>query len=196
MNLSPRMVSVLAHSEEHALEQLRDRDIGGLEFLVRRYQVQAVRAAFLITRDRGLAEDVVQGAFLRAYERIDQFDAARPFRPWFFRIVVNDAIKAASRAKRQVSSDVEGERAWAVVESLVDNDPQPDIAAEQSELRDAVRRALEQLSPAQRAAVVAKYYLGLTDAEVARRTGRAPGTVKWLLHAARGRLKTLLGDAT
>lgn len=69
--------------EQQALARLKERDIGGLEFLVRRYQVQAVRAAYLVTRDRGLAEEVVQSAFLRAYERIEQFDARRPFRPWF-----------------------------------------------------------------------------------------------------------------
>lgn len=110
------------------------------------------------------------------------------------RIVLNDALKAAARAKRQVSSDDDGAASWALVESLVDDDPSPDIAAELSELRRVVRDALDKLSPAQRAAVVAKYYLGLTDADIARRTGRAPGTVKWLLHAARGRLRVLLGD--
>jgi RNA polymerase sigma-70 factor (ECF subfamily) len=185
---------VQQHGEQRALARLRERDIGGLEFLVRRYQVQAVRTAYLITRDRGLAEEVVQSAFLRAYERIEQFDDRRPFRPWFFRIVLNDALKVAAKAKRHVSSDVDGEAAWAMVESLVDGGPSPEIAAELSELRQTVRGALEKLSPAQRVAVVAKYYLGLTDAEIALRTGRAPGTVKWLLHAARGRLRTLLGD--
>jgi RNA polymerase sigma-70 factor (ECF subfamily) len=187
-----RMSGAVREGEQVALARLRDRDIGGLEFLVRRYQVQAVRAAYLITRDRGLAEEVVQSAFVRAYERIDQFDDRRPFRPWFFRIVLNDALKAAAKAKRHVSADVDGEAAWAFVESLVDGEPSPDTAAELSELRQTVRDALEKLPPAQRVTVVAKYYLGLTDAEIAMRTGRAPGTVKWLLHAARGRLRTLL----
>ncbi len=63
--------------------------------LVRRHQVEALRVAVLITRDRALAEDIVQAAFLRAYERIDQFDADRPFAPWFLRGVVRDAVKLA-----------------------------------------------------------------------------------------------------
>ncbi len=65
--------------------------------LVRRHQVEALRVAVLITRDRALAEDIVQAGFLRAYERIDQFDADRPFAPWFLRGVVRDAVKLAAR---------------------------------------------------------------------------------------------------
>jgi RNA polymerase sigma-70 factor (ECF subfamily) len=49
--------------------------------LVRQYQVQAVRTAYLIVRDRALAEDIVQAAFLRAYERISQFDARKNLCP-------------------------------------------------------------------------------------------------------------------
>ena len=80
--------------EQKAIARLKRGDISGLEALVRKYQVQAVRAAYLIIRDRALAEDIVQAAFLRAYERIGQFDAGRPFGPWFLRSVVNDAVKA------------------------------------------------------------------------------------------------------
>ena len=86
-----------------AIARLRKRDISGLEMLVLEYQVQAVRAAYLITQDRPMAEDVVATAFLRAYERIGQFDTSRPFGPWFLRVVVNDAIKAVSRQRRHVS---------------------------------------------------------------------------------------------
>ncbi len=59
-----------------------------------------MRAAYLICRDRPLAEDVVQSAFAKAYEKIKTFGGGRPFGPWFTRMVVNDAIKAASRRKR------------------------------------------------------------------------------------------------
>ena len=88
--------------EREAIARLNRGDIAGLETLVRQYQVQAVRTAYLITRDRALAEDIVQAAFLRVYERIGQFDTKRPFGPWFLRSVVNDAIKAATRHEHQV----------------------------------------------------------------------------------------------
>jgi RNA polymerase sigma-70 factor (ECF subfamily) len=143
--------------ERRAIERLKDGDIGGLEALVRKHQVRAVRAAYLIVRDRGLAEDVVQGAFVRAYERIGGFDEKRPFGPWFIKVVVNDAIKAASRRERTVSLEVGG--ADEALDRLADPYRDPHELAEAAEVRRRVWRALEELSPAQRAVIVQRYYL-------------------------------------
>jgi RNA polymerase sigma-70 factor, ECF subfamily len=87
--------------ERSAIERLKRGDIGGLEMLVRMHHTRAVRAADLIVRDRALAEDVVQSAFVRTYERIGQFELDRPFGPWFMRVVVNDAVKAVSRREAE-----------------------------------------------------------------------------------------------
>jgi len=78
---------------------LKQGDIGGLEPLVRRYQVPAVPAAFLVTCHRALAEDIVQAVFVRVYERIKHFDARRSFGPWFLRSVANGAVKAVVRSQ-------------------------------------------------------------------------------------------------
>ena len=91
--------------ERGAIARLAGGDISGLELLVSRYQVRAVRAAYLVCRDPALAEDIVQSAFIRVYERIDRFDPSRPFAPWFLRIVTNDALKAAQRGERIVPLD-------------------------------------------------------------------------------------------
>jgi RNA polymerase sigma-70 factor (ECF subfamily) len=179
--------------EQEAIARLKRGDISGLEALVRKYQVQAVRAAYLITRDRGLAEDIVQAAFLRAYERIGQFDAGRPFGPWFLRGVVNDAIKAAARCQHQVPLEVnpQGEET-SLAELLADPAPSPDDWVEAAELRQAVWAALGELPPAQRAAIVMRYYLNLSEAEMADELACPPGTVKWRLYAAQKRLRMLL----
>ena len=174
--------------EREAVERLKRGDIGGLETLVRQHQVRAVRTAYLITQDRALAEDIVQAAFLRAYERIGQFDAGRPFGPWFTRSVVNDAIKASQRRGRQVSLE-SGTRA-----SLTDTSPTPAEQAEAAEIRNQVRAALAQLPTGQRAAIVLRYYLAYSEAEMAETLNVPPGTVKWRLHQARKRLRTLLGE--
>ncbi len=71
--------------ESRAIARLKRSDIAGLETLVRAYQLRAARTAYLIVRDRALAEDIVQSAFVRVFEHIDQFDARRPFGPWFLR---------------------------------------------------------------------------------------------------------------
>lgn len=179
--------------EREAIAWLKQGDIGGLERLVREYQVQAVRTAYLITRDRGLAEDIVQAAFLRAYERIGQFDAGRPFGPWFLRSVANDAVKAVARGRRQVSLDASLEEGEApLADILADPNPGPNEAAEAVDLRQKVWDALGSLPPAQRAATVLRYYAGLSEAEMAEQLDCPPGTVKWRLHAARKRLRRLL----
>lgn len=179
--------------EREAIALLKQGDISGLEVLVQIYQVKAIRSAYLIIHDHHLAEDIVQAAFVRAYERRDQFDSERPFRPWFFRIVANGAVKAARRRLREVSmfraSDQEVSR---LVDLLADPAPTPEEQIEKSETRETVLWALGRLSPRQRAAVVLRYYLGLKEVDVAERLGRTPGTAKRLLHTARKRLRSLL----
>ncbi len=84
-------------AEQQAIRLLQQGNIEGLETLVQAYQVRAVHTAVLITHERQLAEDVVQDAYLQAYRKIAQFDERRPFGPWFLKIVINAARKAAQR---------------------------------------------------------------------------------------------------
>lgn len=129
--------------ERRAIERLKGGDIGGLEVLVREHYTHAVRTADLILRDRALAEDVAQGAFVRAYERIDQFDEKRPLGPWFMKIVVNDAVKAASRRERRVFSytgDTED-----LLARLKDPGKGSHEQAEEAETRQKVWKAMGQL---------------------------------------------------
>jgi len=90
-------------NELQAITLLKDGDISGLEYLVTQYQVKAVQTAFLITGDHSAAEDITQNAFLRAAERIGQFDDQRPFQPWLLRMVINDALKYAKKQARRTS---------------------------------------------------------------------------------------------
>lgn len=180
-------------TEQKAIAQMKRGDIKGLKVLVNRYQVQAVRAAYLITRDRTSAEDIVQSAFLRAYERIHQFDSGRPFGPWFLRSVVNAALKTVAQQKRQISLEAVFEEAdTRFTDLLADVTPGPADQAEMVDTRRRVWAALGSLTPIQRAAIVQRYYLGLSEAEMADQSNCPPGTIKWRLHAARERLRTLL----
>jgi RNA polymerase sigma-70 factor (ECF subfamily) len=181
--------------ERDAIMRMRAGDIRGLEPLVRAYQVRAVRAAYLITHDRALSEDIVQTAFIRAYERIDQFDVERPFGPWFFRSVANDATKAVSRRRPAVSLDA---RSGSGAEDnahrdLPDPDPSPETLLLRAESDAEVWAALDRLPATQRAAIILRYHLELPESEVAVRLGVATGTAKSRLHHARKRLQTLLG---
>ncbi len=181
--------------ERDAIARLKRGDIAGLEVLVRVYQGQALEAAYLITRDPALAEDLVQSAFLRVYERIGQFDSARPFGPWFLRSVVNSALTAVT-THRHLSLDAADRTLGAEGDPLGSTLRSPDAGAaelfEAAETREEILAALEQLAPGQRAAVVLRYYLDLSDNEVAQRLDIPSGTVRRRLHDARQRLRRLL----
>lgn len=177
-------------TEQEAIDALIAGDIGGLELLVRRYQTKAIRAAFLITHNEDVARDVVQNAFLRVAERIKQYDRQRPFYPWFMRIVVNDALKAVQRGPRWLPLELEK---VDFTEKLRSWQPSSEEAITAKQLQETIWHALSQLTPKQRAAVVMRYYLDMGETEMAARMEVAPGTVKWRLHAARERLRRLLG---
>lgn len=175
--------------EKQAIARLKRGDIEALEVLVHIYQLKAVRAACLIVDDPMLAEDIVQNAFIRAGERIGQFDDQRPFGPWFLRSVVNDAVKAARRQERLVSLDAdENEAAF----DFKDPAPLPEELVESDETSRAIWVSLKSLPPNQRSAIVLRYYLGLSEDEMAKKMNSPAGTIKYWLHAARKRLKELL----
>ena len=178
--------------EAQAITQLKAGDISGLQMLVETYQIEAIQAACLITGDRATAEDVVQDAFLRAFDKIQGFDETRPFRPWFVRMVVNDSIKAAIRQSRQISLKDDGEADYkTVLQKLTEYIREPEDAFEQKELVTEMRQAIARLSPSQRAAVVLHYFLNMSTAESAGQLNCAPGTLRWHLSMARARLRFL-----
>lgn len=179
--------------DHQAIRQLKAGDIGGLAVLVKRYQTPAIETAYLITHDLPLAEDVVQDVFLQVYRSIGRFDLSRPFRPWLMRSVVNAAVKAARRENRELALErplpsVDGQDAPPLSEFLLDGAPGPDDVLDQAELEAAIEEALHRLVPEQRAAIVLRYYLELSDDEISAQLDCAPGTVRWRLHTARKQL--------
>jgi len=178
--------------EQAAIQKVKNGDIAGLEVLVQRYQLRAVRTAYLITRDPHLAEDVAQEAFIQAFRAMRSFDATRPFEPWFMRSVVNAALKAAQRAARRIPTD--SDDAEERFEALLGKAESAEEAWLSADLKNEVRTALDQLSPRQRAAIVQRYFLGMSEKEMAELLGAPRGTIKWLLNAARARLRSLLSE--
>ncbi len=181
-------------SEKCAVERIKQGDSAGLAWLVQRYQERAVRAAYVITQDQHLAEDVVQNAFLQLFSTIRTFDTRRPFAPWFFRSVVNAAVKAVKQTQRTLSIhaviDAASEEAF---EDLL-----PDIAAlpseqvEMEEMKQQIWEALNRLTPEQRAVVVMRYYLDLETSQIANDLDCPPATIRWRLHTALKRLRGML----
>ena len=173
-----------------AIQRLKDGDIGGLEVLVTRYQDKAVRTAFLITHDEDESEDIVQDTFMRIYRRIHQFDLSRPFEPYLLQSVVNTALNIAQKSNRHLS--LEGD--FDQVEGLLSQAALVELDVEYLQLKQKIIVALARLEPRQRATIVQRYYLEMSEKEMAVALDAAPGTVKWLLNTARTRLRDLLGS--
>lgn len=144
----------------------------------------AYRTAWLILRNRADAEEAVQEAFLRAWRFRD---SARDTdaRPWLYRVLVNTCC---SRLRRELTvrahdaGSVEGlgEVAW--------DGNGPDELAADAALGEVVAAAVGALPEHLRIPVVLRYYVGLSEREVASAIARRPGTVKSRLHEARRRL--------
>jgi RNA polymerase sigma-70 factor, ECF subfamily len=178
--------------EQQAILRMKRGDVGGLETLVSLYQLKAIRTAYLITHDQALAEDVVQSAFLQAYHSIRHFDQVRQFGPWFMRSIVHAAVKAAQKEARRVNAAPEDPS----LEELFEDGESVEEQVETAEFQKKVWTAMENLPPRQRAAIVERYFLEMSEKEMAAELEIAPGTVKWLLHEARQRLRNLLSERT
>lgn len=174
-----------------AIHRLKNGDIGGLEILIARYQQKAVRTATLVTHNEPMAEDVVQDTFVRFYERARQFDEKHAFEPYFLRCVINAALNAVEKANR---SDISlgDETDTSALEQLLARANSVEEQVEYAQLKREIFKALGALSPRQCAAVVQRYYLEMSEKEMTEALDVAPGTVKWLLNAARTRLRSLL----
>jgi RNA polymerase sigma-70 factor (ECF subfamily) len=173
-----------------AIRRLKRGHMDGLETLMRRHQLKAARAAFLITHDQAVAQDLVQDLFLRLYQRIHQFDEAYPFEPYLMRSVVNASLNAVRGIRRLTSLEHEPED----MEALLDRAASVESQVEFAQLQHEILEALSRLSPRQRAVIVQRYYLGMSEKEMALHLDVASGTVKWLLNAARERLRLMLGQ--
>ncbi len=180
----------LSLEEKKSIARLKQDDLGGLETLVNLYQVQAVYAAYLIVQDLKLAEDIVQDSFLKVAAKINQFDMQRPFKPWFFRIVINMSIKTVQRQKRFIPlTTEEHDQMQPIINWMVDPKPGPDQVIETEEMRQRVWKALMKLSPEQRAAIIMRHFLEMNVAEITQELNRPSTTIRWWLRIAQNRLR-------
>lgn len=171
-----------------AIQRLKSGDISGLEVLVTRYQVKAVRVAYLIIHDEAQAKDVFQEVCLRIYQRIHQFDETRPFEPFLMSSVVHAALNLAQRDRKLVPLEQDTQQ----FETLMTQAASVESQVESAQLTQEILSALSRLTPRQRAVIVQRYYLEMSEKEMAETLMAAPGTIKWHLNTARDRMRRLL----
>jgi len=165
------------------LKRIRDGDKAAFRDLAERLAPTALALATRVTANRDLAEEAVQEAFVDVWRQCDRFDARRGgLRQWVMGVVHHKAVDAVRR-----------ERAAAEAGRKVPEPapaPDPEEAGWVSDRRERILRAIEQLSPAQREAIMLAYFGGLTYRQVAARLQIPEGTAKSRL---RDGLMTLRG---
>jgi RNA polymerase sigma-70 factor, ECF subfamily len=170
------------------VERVLRGDAAAYGDLVARHMRRAFSIAYRILEHREDAEDVVQDSFLRALERFHTLERGRPFHPWFYRIVVNQALNfRRSRSTRATE---------ALPPTLVADSVAPDRAAEHSALGARLRSALHELPERQRTIIQLADMEGLNSTEIAGILEISPGTVRWHLHEARRTLRSVLAPLT
>ena len=160
--------SILVRAAQHG-------DVDAFEELVRRYQVGIYRVALRMLGSRADAQDAAQETFVRAWRALPRFRHDSTISTWLYRIVTRRALdKIASRRTTGTLDEV-------------GLDPGPDLvqAAEHQERLRAVRQAIANLTPEQRAALVLREFAGLSYQEVAQVLGASVPAIKTRIHRAR-----------
>ena len=161
-------------SDRETMNRLAGGDLGALDQLYEQYGAMAFSIAYRITGDRAAAEDVVQESFLGAWRNAARYvDGRGTVRTWLLSIVHHRAIDAIRR-RRPTSELPESEA--GMPEPLVMPDTWTEVANGLD--RAAIQVALARISGVQREAIELAYFNGLTQTEIAERTGVPLGTVK------------------
>jgi RNA polymerase sigma-70 factor (ECF subfamily) len=160
--------------------------------LVRRYQDRLFNTVYRLVDNAEDALDVVQDAFLSAYQALDSFKGDSLFFTWLYRIAVNTAISL--RRKHRVVVSMDGGREDGAVVEPVDTSEfsRPGQALEQAEQEQRIQKALNQLSPEHRAVLVLKDMEGQKYETMAEILGVPVGTIRSRLHRARLELREIL----
>ena len=138
------------------------------------YQGIAFRTAYVIARNASDAEDAAQDGFVKAWRALGRFREGAPFRPWLLRIVANEASNRRRSAGRRAGLALRA----ATEEPSGGAAPSPEAALLSAEQRATLLAAVEGLPDEQRDVVALRYFLGLSEAEVAETLGIPQGTVK------------------
>jgi RNA polymerase sigma-70 factor (ECF subfamily) len=166
----------------------RDGDVRAYEELVGRYRDLAFRTAWLVTRSSAEAEDAAQEAFVKAYYAMPRFRPGAAFKPWILRIVANEAKNRGRSARRREALALR-----AAAADPGDAVPSPEAAALAREDRELLLEAMGRLSERDRLVLAYRYWLDLSEADMAEAMDCRPGTVKSRLSRATEHLRAELG---
>jgi RNA polymerase sigma-70 factor (ECF subfamily) len=159
-------------SDAEAVERTLAGDRDAFRVLVERHSRNVFRMAYRMTGNSQDAEEVVQEAFLRGYQKLRQFAGQANFGTWVYRIAANYAIdrmraRNAEQSRRQVASPKEDGLEIDPMANAKDTAPSPERLAASAQLAQKMKAALDALSPAERTAIVMRHWEGCAIEEIA-----------------------------
>src|SRR5438105_9135451 len=153
-------------TDEEVVDRVRAGQTALYEIIMRRYNQRLYRVARAILRDDGEAEDVMQDAYVRAYQNLHQFAGKAPFSTWLTRIAVNESLARLKLRKRmdQLDGDEEiGGLSMSLTETALD----PEATASAGELSQLLEAALLELPEHYRTVVMFRDVEEMNTAETA-----------------------------
>ena len=164
--------------------------------LVGRHGRAVLNLVARMVRDGGVAEELAQDAFVKAFSALRSFDPSYKFSNWILRIAHNTAIDYLRRARPDMVSFDAGASGHGLADALIDDrERSPLDRAVQRGLREDLEAALGQLRPEYRRLVIMRYLEDLSYEEIADILGLPLGTVKSHLHRARAALAVVMTEA-
>jgi len=167
--------------EEIIIKRAQKGDHSAFEKLVQHYDKQVMILAYRFLHDTEDVKDAYQEIFLRVFRNIDKFRFDSEFSSWLYRIVVNFCINFSKKRKHFKYYSIEEQLAadedfWHVVPRESGKNPEEQYLA--VELDNTIKKALDSLSPHQRAVFILKHYQGYKLSEIAKVMNCKEGTVK------------------
>ncbi|MBS1815963.1 MAG: sigma-70 family RNA polymerase sigma factor [Acidobacteria bacterium] len=183
------------HPDVALVERAKGGDQAAFEQLVRQYDRPIFRTAMHITQNREDAEDITQDVFLKAYNKLDQFQGNSKFSTWLTRIAVNESLMRLRKRKtsRTVSMDQQMEtEEGSIPRDFADWSPNPEENFSQAELKDLLDRTIAGLPPGFRTVFTLRDIQNLSTEETAEALGLSVPAVKSRLLRARLQLRERL----
>jgi len=179
-------------ADEEIVRRILHGDLALFELLMRRHNQRVYRAIRSILRDDSESEDVMQDAYVRAYEHLAQFEGRAQFSTWLTRIAVNEALKRlAARGKLDPLDEERYEEEDGTM-PFQSNSPTPESNASNSELKSLLEEAILTLPVAYRAVTVLRDVEEMSTAETAEVLAITETNVKVRLHRAHELLRGAL----
>jgi RNA polymerase sigma-70 factor (ECF subfamily) len=159
------------------------------EIIMRRYNQRLYRVARAVLRDDAEAEDVMQDAYVRAYEHLYQFAGKAAFSTWLTRIALHEALARKKRRGRTEELDALQEIRGDSMPILKSSNPDPEEETAQTQMRRLLEDAIQSLPESYRTVVVLREVEELDVAETAETLGVSEAVVKTRLHRAHAMLR-------